>query len=347
MSFECESTCTLTLIHLAHTRSSSPPPVPPSERSCLASVFVTHQLTGQLRFMDEGMDRDDKYRMVEDEFLTVAQKWTVHLHAAEYKRQEKMAKARNAETISSISRPVTDRMPDQTRRRVDGVARSKFQRSALEGLLGKKAAADDTDDSDADELPYIGTSLHGLMDSPRTKAASLSNVGSAKTATRAAAGFHKPAQSKTDTTRRISSRSPALTNDRLPDYGPNHQLDESTASSDEDDDLDAPIPAPKLEPILRTSKPTLPSTSRPIASSSATVTHSSGPTKRSSLVQSQVTIASVESALPSFTNVDRPTALTDVSRRRAKRQELARVEKEKRGKEEQKKKKRDIIPTFL
>lgn len=347
MSFECESICTLTLIHLAHTHSSSPPPEPPSERSVSASIFAPYQLTGQLRFMDEGMDCDDKYRMVEDEFLTVAQKWTVHLHAAEYKRQEKMAKARNAETINSISRPVTDRMPDQTRRRVDGVARSKSQRSALEGLLGKKAAADDTDDSDADGLPYIGTTLHGLMDSPRRKAASLAKIGSAKTATRAAAGFQKPAQSKTNAARRISSDSPVLRNDRLPDHEPNHELDESTASSDEDDDLDAPIPAPKLEPILRASKPTLLSTLRTIASSSAAVTHSSGPTQRSSLVQSQVTVTSIESALPSFTNVDRPTALTDVSRRRAKRQELARVEKEKRGKEEQKKKKRDIIPTFL
>jgi hypothetical protein len=276
--------------------------------------------------------------------LAVAQKWTVHLHAAEYKRQEKMVKARNAETINTISRPVTDRMPDQTRRRVEGVARSKTQRITIEGLLGKKAATDDIDDSDEDGLPYIGTTLHGLMDSPRRKAASLSKVGSAKTATRAAAGFHKPAQSKMNASQRMGSESPVSRKDHLSSHAPNHQLNESTASSDEDDDLDAPIPAPKLEPISRVSNP-LPSSSRSIACSSA-VTQSSRSSQGSSLVQSQVRVATVEKALSSFTNVDEPGALSDVSRRRAKRQQLARLEKTKQEKEEQRKKKRDIIPTF-
>jgi hypothetical protein len=299
--------------------------------------------------MDEGMEHDDKYRMVEDEFLTVAQKWTVHLHAAEYKRQEKMVKARNAETISSISRPVTDRMPDHTRRRVESVARSKTQRNAVEGLLEKKAAADDTDDSDEGGLPYTGTTLHGLMDSPRRKAASLSKVGSARTATRAAAGFQKPAQSKMNSSQIMASDSPILKSNQLPSHALIPESEISTASSDDDDDLDAPIPVPKLESISRVSKPPPPLSSRPIASSSV-APQSSRSTQRSTFVRSQVTVATVESAVsrPGFTDVEPPGALCDSSRRRAKRQELARLEEAKQEKEEQKKKKKcDVIPTFL
>lgn len=122
------------------------------------------------------MEYDDKYRMVEDEFLTVAKRFTVHLHAAEYKRQQKMVKSRNADTINSISRPVTGKMPAHTKRRTEAVARAKTQKAALEGALGKKAedASDDSDDGDG--LPYFGTTLHGLMDSPRKKAASLEDL---------------------------------------------------------------------------------------------------------------------------------------------------------------------------
>jgi hypothetical protein len=286
--------------------------------------------------MVEGMEHDDKYRMVEDEFLTIAQKWTVHLHAAEYKRQEKMVKARNAETISSISRPVTDRMPDQTRRRVESIARSKTQRSAIEGLLGKKAAADDIGDSDEDGLPYVGTTLHGLMDSPRRKAASLSKVGSARTATRAAAGFQKPAQAKMNPSQRMTTISPLSKSKDQPQNVANLHSDGSTASSDEDDDLDAPIPAPKLEPM-----------SRSVVSPSS-VTQTSRSIQRSTLAQSQSTTSTVGRALPrpSSTDFDPPRAFSDVSQRRARRQELARLEKAKQEKEEQKKKRRDVIPTF-
>ena len=294
------------------------------------------------------MERDDKYRMVEDEFLTIAQKWTVHLHAAEYKRQEKMVKARNAETISSISRPVTDRMPDHTKRKVESVARSKTQRNAVEKLVERKVAADDTDDSDEDGLPYVGTTLHGLMDSPRGKTASLSKVGSARTATRAAAGFQKSSESKTNSSQIMASDSPILKSNQLPSRALIPESEISTASSDEDDDLDAPIPASKLESVPCVSKPRPPSSSRLIASSSM-ATQSSRSAQRSTFVQSQVTVATVESAVsrPGFTNVEPPSALSDISRRRAKRQELARLEEAKQEKEEQKKKKRDVIPTFL
>jgi hypothetical protein len=294
--------------------------------------------------MDEGMENDDKYRMVEDEFLTIAQKWTVHLHAAEYKRQEKMVKARNAEAINSISRPVTDRMPDQTRRRVEGVARSQIQRSAIEGLLEKKAAADDTD-SDEDGLPYVGTTLHGLMDSPRRKAASLSKVGSTKATTRAAAGF--AAQSKITSSQRITSSSPLSKTKPQPADAP--KSDVSTASSDEDDDLDAPIPAPKLGKVDRTCirNSTFLIKSCPTTSSSS-VTQTSESTERSSFVQTKVAVAAVGRELlrPSPTDFEPPRTLADISARRARRVQT-RLAKEKQEKEQQKKKKLGLIPTFL
>lgn len=144
--------------------------------------------------MDEGIQYDDQYRMVEDEFLAVAQKFTMHLHAAEYKRQTKAVRANRADAITSISRPVTGRMPDQSKRKAQSIMQSKAQSSAIHGLLPKKAAsADDTDESDESvELPYVGTTLHGLMDSPRKKAVSLTHFGATRTSTRAAAGFRQP-----------------------------------------------------------------------------------------------------------------------------------------------------------
>ncbi|CAD6441305.1 d4f6aa4f-fb24-4fa9-9b0f-eb32cd9545a4 [Sclerotinia trifoliorum] len=101
--------------------STSPPLEPPVES-----------------FMIEGREHDDEYRMVEDELLTVAKSFTVHLHTAEYKRLGKIANTRNADAINSISRPVVGRMPDATRRKTEEVTRSNDQRNILEKLVGKK-----------------------------------------------------------------------------------------------------------------------------------------------------------------------------------------------------------------
>jgi hypothetical protein len=293
--------------------------------------------------MNEGVDRDDKYRMVEDEFLTVAQKWTVHLHAQEYKRLEKMVKARNAETINSISRPVSDRMPDHARRREESVAKSKAQRDTLEGLLRKKSDAEDTD-SNEDGLPYVGTSLHDLMGSPGKKAASLSKIGPAQATTRAAAGFQKPAQTKTASKQRTDFHSPLSESNHQPTL-PSKDSEVSTASEDEDDDLDAPIPAPKLQPVQRVRIYTAisSSSSHSITSSQQT----SGLNQKSTLVPCAV--ATVENAPPeqNFTDFEPPRALSDAAGWRAKRCEKARQAKEDQEKEEQKKKKLDIIPTFM
>ncbi|EKD21663.1 uncharacterized protein L3040_004886 [Drepanopeziza brunnea f. sp. 'multigermtubi'] len=212
--------------------SSSPPPSPPEES-----------------FMEEGRDKDDRYRMVEDELFKIAQTYTVHLHTAEYKRLQKAVKSENADTINSISRPVTGKMTDHAKRKSEAVAIAKKQRATIEGLNGKKGG-NFSDDSQDEGLPYVGTTLHGLMDSPRKKAASLAKLGT-KATTRAAAGFGKASfQAKPD---RQSSPLPKHATQKALELPQNHVSTDNT--EEEDDDLDAPIAAPKL--IAKNQKSTL------------------------------------------------------------------------------------------
>jgi len=114
--------------------------------------------------MIEGVDHDDKYRMVEDEFLSVAGDFTRHLHAAEYQRLKNLARSQNAETIQNISRPVTGEMTDLVKRRHAALDTAARQRRGLASVLGKRPENDD----------LRATSLQGLMDSPRKKAAPIS-----------------------------------------------------------------------------------------------------------------------------------------------------------------------------
>jgi hypothetical protein len=216
--------------------------------------------------MHEGMDKDDQYRMVEDEFLATAQRFTVHLHAAEYKRQEKMARTRNAETISSISRPVTQKMPDDIKRKIEGISRSKMQQDTIQNLLGNKTGSkeEQEDSSDGEGLAYFNTTLRGLMDSPRRKAASLSKL-QCGVATRAAAGFQRPASQH----RQHMSQAQASPQGKIPlrpgrASGP--KVESLAESSDSDDDLDAPVPTTRYTSLNK----------RPFISGSS---HSSSPAR--------------------------------------------------------------------
>jgi len=197
------------------------------------------------------MTHDDRYRMVEDEFLSIAQQFTVHLHTAEYKRQTTEVKARNADTINSISRPVTRKMPDHTKRKIEAVTRSKKQKAALDGLFGRKG--DEDDESDA-ELPYMGTTLHGLMDSPRKKSMALTKFGR-KAASAKMAVRHERDAGQARTFQERGSDSPKSKVQVKLDQLAMPELDISTEDEDvadddevddEDDDLDAPIKHSKL-----------------------------------------------------------------------------------------------------
>jgi hypothetical protein len=283
--------------------------------------------------MVEGMENDDKWRMVEDEFLTVAQTFTVHLHAAEYKRQQKMVKSRNADTINSISRPVTGKMPEHTKRKLEAVARAKNQKSAVEEVAFRKAE-DDDDSDDGGGLPYFGTTLHGLMDSPRKKATSLAKSGTIIATTRAAAGFKqsaaqlKPGQKQESPQSKVAIRAAKKTQ---PD-------DLGTESSEDDDDLDAPIPAPKLSTHIRKPVPTSQFYSKPSIGIAETTRAFPEP-KRSSLATT--TTNSFSGAIPQSNNVS-PEVISRPSRLEQARRQKAKLEKEKKENQTL-----DIIPTFL
>jgi len=126
--------------------------------------------------MIEGFDHDDRYRMVEDEFLTMANDFTKHLHTAEYHRLKALASTRNADMIRTISRPVTGRMTDLVKKRRSALKLAASQRKGLRNALGKRKGRDESDSDDSDDdgdLPWAGTSLQGLMESPRKTAVPL------------------------------------------------------------------------------------------------------------------------------------------------------------------------------
>jgi len=272
--------------------------------------------------MNEGIKNDDRWRMVEDELLSVAKTFTVHLHAAEYKRQQKMVKSRNAETISSISRPVAGKMPDHTKRRIEAAARVKTQRAALEDVIVKKAEEDD-DSDDGDGLPYFGTSLHGLMDSPRKKAASLAKPGTITATTRAAAGFKQSAaQSRPYVVQESPQSKVALRTAKA-----NTPDEPATEPSEDDDDLDAPIPAPKFGSAL----PAIPSTS-------ITKTTMSLPVGKLTTESSSCSVVRSKQLHERLSPEIRPR----MSRAEQARRQKARLEKEQKDKQLL-----DVIPTFL
>src|ERR1700761_6360312 len=97
-------------------QSSSPPPGPPPEE-----------------YMIPGLEHDDGWVMVEDEFVTTARNFTAHLHHADYQRLKKLSEARGASTFSSISRPTDGRTKQSitTQKRVQANA---VRREIMKGV---------------------------------------------------------------------------------------------------------------------------------------------------------------------------------------------------------------------
>ncbi|KAH8882620.1 hypothetical protein GQ53DRAFT_457151 [Thozetella sp. PMI_491] len=198
--------------------STSPPPQPVEEE-----------------FMIDGAEHDDRYRMVEDEFISVAGDFTRHLHAAEYQRLKTLAKSQNADTIKNISRPVSGNMTDLVRRRQRALGIAASQRQGIQAVLGKPFDADPNE-------PWAGTSLQGLMDSPRKSVplkALASAVSAGRTGSSGRAGLDKSTGRGLEIPRRHTL-----------DLGKYNQTtkrrasavqDDSTTDSDEEDedDLDA------------------------------------------------------------------------------------------------------------
>ncbi|MCJ1399870.1 hypothetical protein MMC11_003073 [Xylographa trunciseda] len=221
------------------TPSTSPPPQPPEEE-----------------FMAEGLDRDDIYIMVEDEFHAVAKQFTQHLHHAEYKRLKNLAKTKNASAITTISRPTDSitEMREETKKKKDQESKAAKQKIALAHIRGQAAAKRPRTGSDVesdvevtrgDDL-WAGTTLHGLMTSPSKKQTSLTGLQGVLSGTRAAAGYSKP-KGRVPQTKYF---------DLDPQAGPPEQITHTTSSkkhsagihtvdgdstaTEEDDDLEAP-----------------------------------------------------------------------------------------------------------
>ncbi|KAK5634147.1 hypothetical protein RRF57_009861 [Xylaria bambusicola] len=158
---------------LGRSASTSPPLEPPQET-----------------LMIEGIDGDDRYRMVEDEFLATARQFTAHLHAAEYKRLRANSELENAQAIRDISRPVVGQMTDIVRMKQERKTLAEKQRIATCELRKGGASGDEsTDDDDNDS--WQKQSLYGLMESPRKRGRGLNGLPSAISVTRAAAGFKR------------------------------------------------------------------------------------------------------------------------------------------------------------
>jgi hypothetical protein len=190
----------------------------------------------------EGLDKDDAWIMVEDEFYAVAQTFTQHLHYAEYVRRTKEAKARNAASLGELDRPTDGRtaIPKNVQRKHEVEELAARQKSGLGQVLGGNA--DEHEDTE-DEKMWAGTHLHDLLTSPR-KARSLAGVQTIKSATRAAAGYGQAAASTSSQARVTSGDEPPSPS--MAAVVQRMDVDEETAM-DEDDDLDLEVttaPAP-------------------------------------------------------------------------------------------------------
>ncbi|KFZ13057.1 hypothetical protein V501_03907 [Pseudogymnoascus sp. VKM F-4519 (FW-2642)] len=277
-------------------------------------------------FMIDGFNNDDRYRMVEDEFLDVAKEFTQHLHAAEYQRMKNSAKAKNATTINSISRPVTTKMGGETRRKVESIARAKKQADAIKDIHGEQPREEG--DSDESQGPWLGTALHGLMEKPRASAVPLTEISGFHSTTKAAAGYKGSTVGRMETYDVLVPEEFELTK---PTSIKSTEEEGETETEDDDDDLAAaPVVTQKGSHIKKESI------------EKRNIISESGEVRQSEVIKS-------ESFEPSSYNQGEPTSTASTisaesKARIARRREQARI---KRMKEEEDTKDAKYMPKFL
>ncbi len=134
--------------------------------------------------MAEGYDGDDIYIMVEDEFHSVAQTFTQHLHHAEYQRLKKKAR----DTAPPTFQP-TEQMRAGMKKKLEARALHARQKDAVRNITnGINLSVEDDEEQDDD--PWLGTSLAGLMtDAHYPKKTALVGLEKMQSTTRAAKGF--------------------------------------------------------------------------------------------------------------------------------------------------------------
>ena len=145
--------------------------------------------------MRPGYAADDRYRMVEDEFYTIAQKYTSHLHHAEYRRLVKESKNKPFDGVLAIKRPVDGKtlMSYEIKKKKEAKEQALRAGKAVKGLT--EAGATDNEVEAGDEL-WMGTNLQGLMTGERTKSRALVGLEGVRSKTKAANGFGSPKKDK-------------------------------------------------------------------------------------------------------------------------------------------------------
>lgn len=233
--------------------------------------------------MHEGLDRDDIYIMVEDEFHAIAKTFTQHLHQAEYMRLKALAKTRNASAASTISRPIDSitAMRAETKKRKEAEARDARNKAALEQLkipamqAQRQKSESDLSDFDVegrDGGHWKGTALQGLLTTgARKNQTSLTGLQNVKSSTRAAAGFSK---AENRPAHHAAKTFDLVPEPRLKKQIPPKLSETSTSEGSETDDLDAPAPerhtpAPKPlpKPDRKPLEDSLPRSTKPPLSS--------------------------------------------------------------------------------
>jgi hypothetical protein len=206
------------------------------------------------RLMHEGYDADDIFMVVEDEFQTVAQSFTHHLHHAEYVRMKKKARMASPPTPTI---PL-DGMRAETKNKLEAKNLSSRQNRAIKDMIGVTGlASPEEEEEEKANDPWQGTSLAGLMstDGTQTRTA-LIGLEQIPSSTRAARGFGRgeaDSSPKREEDRSIleifggkGSRSRATS--------PSPQPLIAASSEEEDDDLDRQS---RIKPVVTNGKPRL------------------------------------------------------------------------------------------
>lgn len=196
--------------------------------------------------MRDGLDGDDVWVMVEDEFLDTARIFTQHLHHAEYHRLKRLAQARNTSAIQNMSRPVDPRskMSIECSKKREGQRRTEKQAKALQAMGSEDVEVGrNSDDSEDDATPWMfDPHLGGLMaGNPPSSSQQLAKLAGSKSNTRAAAGFqatkHKITKKPT-----VNPSTQAASSTKSTMHGLAQEIELAAASNEEDDsdDLDGP-----------------------------------------------------------------------------------------------------------
>jgi hypothetical protein len=131
-------------ISSARNPSSSPPPAPPPEE-----------------YMISGLEHDDGWVMVEDEFLSTARLYTAHLHHADYQRLKKLSRVRGASALSALVRP-TDGVTKQSVATQKMARAKETRREIMKGVRNVVGSGDeDEEDAYLDDLRLAGLMSQG------------------------------------------------------------------------------------------------------------------------------------------------------------------------------------------